>query len=64
MRGITVQQGRWLADRLLQLSDDQLRDAFRAANYSPADVETFANAARRRITELDRFTSGTRLAER
>jgi hypothetical protein len=34
LKGIKVEHGRWLADLLLQLSDQQIRDAFRAANYS------------------------------
>ena len=53
---ITVEQGRWLADLLLQLSDKQIEDAFRAANYSPEDVKLLAAAVKNKITELDRAT--------
>jgi hypothetical protein len=53
---ITVAHGRWLADLLMQLSDQQIRDAFRAANYSAAEAEAFTAAVKRRINELDRAT--------
>lgn len=61
MKNITLAQGRWLADLLLRLDDRQLLDAFRAANYSPTDVDILLKAAKRRIGELDRY-SGVRLA--
>jgi hypothetical protein len=63
-KDITIEQGRWLADLLLQLDDGQIQDAFRAANYSPAEIETLSAATKRRILELDRATSGERLANR
>jgi hypothetical protein len=56
-KDITVAQGRWLYDLLSQLSDAQLRDAFRAANYSPAEVDLLTAGTRRRITELERATN-------
>jgi hypothetical protein len=43
---------KWLGQRLSQLSDAQIRDAFRAAGYAPADVETLATTIRRRIAAL------------
>jgi ribonuclease I len=49
---ITVEHARWMGERLAQLSDDQIRDAFRAANYSAAEIETLAKAVRARINEL------------
>jgi hypothetical protein len=49
---ITVEHARWIGERLAQLSDDQIRDAFRAANYSAAEIETLAKAVRARINEL------------
>jgi hypothetical protein len=60
---VTVAQGRWLYDLLAQLRDEQWRDAFRAANYSPAEVNVLTSAAKRRVIELERATSG-RVAER
>jgi hypothetical protein len=56
LKGIKVEHGRWLADLLLQLSDKQILDAFRAANYSDEDLATFAAAFRARINALDRAT--------
>ena len=56
LKGIKVEHGRWLADLLLQLSDQQIRDAFRAANYSDEKATIFANAFKARIDALDRAT--------
>jgi hypothetical protein len=50
-------QGRWLADRLLRLRDSQIRDAFRAADYSPAEIDILTSAVKTRIRELDVATS-------
>ncbi|HEX6124261.1 MAG TPA: hypothetical protein VFZ23_02705 [Pyrinomonadaceae bacterium] len=61
-RGFTISDARWLLNRLNRLSDVQIRDAFRAANYSPADVETFTRAVRGKIDELDRAVGGDNLA--
>ncbi|MEP7074522.1 MAG: hypothetical protein ABI878_01825 [Acidobacteriota bacterium] len=64
MKGITVGQGRWLATLLNRLSDEQIKSAFRAANYSQADIQTFTQAFKRRLNELDRFTGDTNLARK
>lgn len=50
---IPVSSGRWLADLLLQLTDKQIRDAFRAAGYTPAQIVTLTNAVKDRIRQLD-----------
>lgn len=52
MRDITVEDARWIGGLLSRLSDQQLQDAFRAANYSPVEVRMLAGAVRRRINEL------------
>ena len=57
-KGFTISDARWLADNLNRLSDSQIRDAFRAANYSPADVETYLRAIRNKIDELNRAVAG------
>jgi hypothetical protein len=49
---ITVQDAKWLAGWLGRLSDEQIRDAFRAANYTPEEVEQLASAVRERIEAL------------
>lgn len=62
-KDISVRDARWLLARLRRLSDDQIEDAFRAANYSPAEVDIYRAAVKRRITELEQATDG-RLAAR
>jgi hypothetical protein len=49
---IPVADARWIGERISQLSDQQLGDAFRAAGYSPADVDTYVKAMQRRIAAL------------
>jgi len=56
MEDITVSHGRWLADRLKQLSDKQIEDAFRAANYSPDDIRLLREGFKMRVAELDKAT--------
>jgi len=51
-KGFTVQDARWLSRLMTQLSDKQIGDAFRAANYSEADVASFTASVRRKINEL------------
>ena len=52
MRGIPVAHARWIGSLLSQLSDEQLRDAFRAANYSEGVRESYVAALRERINQL------------
>jgi hypothetical protein len=49
---LTVDDARWMGHWLGKLSDEQLKDAFRAANYSSEDVEQLAKAVRERIDVL------------
>jgi hypothetical protein len=49
---ITVADARWLSRWLGRLSDDQIKDAFRAANYGPEEVEELSRAVRERIDAL------------
>jgi hypothetical protein len=53
---IQVSEARWIAGWLARLSDRQLSDAFRAANYSPAEAETLRRSVRERINELVTLT--------
>ena len=52
MKDLTVNDAQWIAGLLSQLSDQQLRDAFRAANYSPSQVNLLARTVRERTNEL------------
>jgi hypothetical protein len=64
VRDITRADARWLADLLTQLSDKQIRDAFRAANYTPAQINILTQAVKNRIIQLDQAGSYDRLATR
>ena len=50
--GLTVSDARWLSNLLGRLSDDQLKDAFRAANYSQEEVDQLSTAFRERANAL------------
>jgi len=43
---------RWITQELNQLSPEQIQDAFRAAGYSPEEVEGFSQVIEHRIGEL------------
>lgn len=51
-KNISVEQTKWIGSWLSQLSDQQLNDAFRAANYSPEEIALFTQAVRARINQL------------
>jgi len=51
-QGITVADARWLSDRFKALSDEQIKDAFRSANYTPEEVDTLTAALKARIAQL------------
>jgi hypothetical protein len=44
---------KWLGQILAQLSVEQIRDCFRAAGYTPKEVEGYATAVQKRIAELN-----------
>ncbi|HEX8736361.1 MAG TPA: hypothetical protein VF721_13620 [Pyrinomonadaceae bacterium] len=56
---ITVEEARWLAELLNQLTDKQIEDAFRAANYSPEEIKTLTLAVKGRIADLNQATKQT-----
>ena len=51
-KDITVDDAIWMGTLLSQLSDNQLKDAFRAANYTPSQIDLLASTIRRRTNEL------------
>jgi hypothetical protein len=55
-KSITVEDARWIGNLLARLSDRQIADAFRAANYNPGEVRLLTDAVRRRINELVRLS--------
>lgn len=52
MRGIPVEHARWIGSLLSQLTDDQLMDAFRAADYDETTMMGYVRALRERINQL------------
>ena len=50
---ISRSDAKWIGGLLAQLSPEQIRDAFRAAGYSPEQVEGFARVVAERIAELN-----------
>jgi hypothetical protein len=53
MKNIKVEHARWLGRQLRQLSNKQISDAFRAANYSRSDVRLMTNAVKKKIAQLN-----------
>jgi hypothetical protein len=49
---ITVADAQWLSNLFKRLSDEQIKDAFRAANYSAEEVEMLTSALKLRINAL------------
>jgi hypothetical protein len=50
--GLTVADATWLSTWLKRLSDDQIKDAFRSANYAPDEVDSLTTAFRERANAL------------
>jgi hypothetical protein len=56
MRDVSVEDAKWMGGILSRLSDRQIEDAFRAANYTPDEVRLLTGAVRARINELANLT--------
>jgi hypothetical protein len=52
---IPIADARWLGNRLSQLSREQIRDCFRAAGFSPEEIEGYAGVVMQRIEELKKL---------
>jgi hypothetical protein len=57
LKGITVEDARWIGGLLAQLSDRQIRDAFRSANYSRSEIDLLTRAVKNRIRQLNALPS-------
>jgi len=55
MQKVPLSDAAWIGSQLAQLSDNQLRDSFRAAGYDRSTAEAYARALRNRINELNRL---------
>jgi hypothetical protein len=58
-RDVTVNDAKWIGSWLGRLSDEQIKDAFRAANYTSEEVEQLARAVRERINQLTNISRST-----
>lgn len=54
MKSVPVEHARWFAGIVGQLSDKQIREAFRAAGASDSETNAFASRIREKINELKR----------
>jgi len=63
-KNISVEDARWMGAQLSRLSDSQIEDAFRSANYTPEQVRLLTGAVRRRIAELNALPPDRSLASR
>src|SRR2546428_611955 len=52
LKNITLAQAKWIGNILAQLSDQQISDAFRAANYRPEEIQALTEVVKARINEL------------
>jgi hypothetical protein len=52
---VTVEQAKWIGEVLGALSEEQVKDAFRAANYTPQEVEALTQEVLGRINSLRRL---------
>ena len=57
MQNVSVENARWIGSLLTQLSDKQLHDAFRAANYDEQTASGFVAVIRDRINQLNRLSA-------
>ena len=54
---ITIEDAKWIGRLLGRLSEEQIKDAFRSANYSPEEVESLSSAMRARIDALNNVSA-------
>ena len=52
VKHVPIADARWIGNRLGQLSRNQIRDCFRAAGFSPDEVEMYAQVVMQRIAAL------------
>lgn len=58
MRDISIGDARWIGGWLARLSERQIQDAFRAANYNAEEVRMLSGAVRKRINQLVNLQPG------
>jgi hypothetical protein len=60
VKHIPISDARWIGNRLGQLSPEQIRDCFRAAGFSPDEVEMYAQVVMQRIAALNKLHADSR----
>jgi len=58
---ISIEDAGWITDLLTQLTDQQIRDAFAAANYTPQQINLLTHTVKQRIYALRNTQMGERL---
>jgi hypothetical protein len=53
LKEISTDDARWIGALLAQLSDRQIRDSFRAANYTPSEISLLTRGVKQRIRQLN-----------
>jgi hypothetical protein len=60
VKHVPIADARWLGDRLGRLSLEQIRDCFRAAGFSPDEIEMYAQVVLERIAALKKLHPSSR----
>jgi len=55
VKHIPIADARWIGNQLGKLSTEQIRDSFRAAGFTPAEVAGYTKAVRQRIEALKKL---------
>jgi hypothetical protein len=63
LKGVTIENARWMGNLLARLSDKQLEDAFRAGGFNASETAIYVRTMRERIrqlSELDEYPAAGR----
>jgi hypothetical protein len=55
VKGVTVENARWMGNLLARLSDSQLADAFRAGGFNDSETAIYVRTMRDRISQLQKL---------
>ncbi|HEV8385419.1 MAG TPA: hypothetical protein VGQ11_11160 [Candidatus Acidoferrales bacterium] len=55
VKGIPREHARWMGQMLAGLSEQQIRDCFRAAGYKPEEADGYTVTLKQRIAQLNRL---------
>jgi hypothetical protein len=55
VKNIPREHARWMGQLLSRLSEQQIRDCFRAGNYSPEEIDGFTKKIQERIAQLNQL---------